>query len=91
MDDVGLVQVFENFFDEESIKVTGGFLARASTAGIALPTFDFDHFAKLGFAKVEEEESGQTRLELLVVGTVPEIALMKAASHGFARLERSFR
>jgi predicted enzyme involved in methoxymalonyl-ACP biosynthesis len=50
-----------------------------------------DHFAKLGFAKVEEEECGQTHWELLVEGAEPEIAPMKTVSQGFARPELSFR
>jgi FkbH-like protein len=43
-----------------------------------------DHYSKLGFAKVAEEESGLTRWELLVEGAEPENAPMRAASHGFA-------
>ena len=43
-----------------------------------------DHYAKLGFNKVAEEESGLTRWELLVEGAEPESAPMKVISHGFA-------
>jgi FkbH-like protein len=42
-----------------------------------------DHYAKLSFAKIEEQESGETRWELLVDGAQPEIAPMKVISHGF--------
>jgi FkbH-like protein len=42
-----------------------------------------DHYAKLGFTKVREEESGLTRWELLVEGADPETAPMKIVSHGF--------
>jgi FkbH-like protein len=43
-----------------------------------------DHYAKLGFTKVAEVESGLTRWELLVSGADPESAPMKAVSPGFA-------
>jgi predicted enzyme involved in methoxymalonyl-ACP biosynthesis len=43
-----------------------------------------DHFAKLGFAKTDEEESGLTRWELLVEGAEPESAPMKVVSQGFS-------
>jgi len=39
-----------------------------------------DHYAKLGFAKVREEESGLTRCELIVEGAQPESAPMKIVS-----------
>jgi FkbH-like protein len=42
-----------------------------------------DHYAKLGFTKVEEE-SGSTRWELLVEGAAPESAPMKIVRNGFA-------
>jgi len=42
-----------------------------------------DHYAKLGFTKVEEEECGFTRWELVVAGAAPEIAPMKTISQGF--------
>jgi len=42
-----------------------------------------DHFAKLGFAKVLEEESGLTRWELAVEGATPESAPMNVVSLGF--------
>jgi predicted enzyme involved in methoxymalonyl-ACP biosynthesis len=43
-----------------------------------------DHYAKLGFSKVAEEESGLTCWELLVEGATPESAPMKMVSQGFA-------
>jgi predicted enzyme involved in methoxymalonyl-ACP biosynthesis len=42
-----------------------------------------DHYAKLGFAKVEEHESGFTRWELSVDGADPQCAPMKVVSQGF--------
>jgi FkbH-like protein len=42
-----------------------------------------DHYSKLGFTKVLEEESGLTRWELLVEGAEPESAPMKLISLGF--------
>jgi FkbH-like protein len=57
-------------------------------AGVYRPTdrnkLVVDHFAKLGFAKVGEEESGQTDWELPVEGAEPEIAPMKVV-HCFAQ------
>lgn len=50
-----------------------------------------DHYARLGFTKVGEEESGLTRWELLVEGTEAECAPMKVISQGFAETkERLF-
>ena len=43
-----------------------------------------DHYAKLGFGKVDERETGLTVWELLVENANPESALMKVVSHGFA-------
>ena len=43
-----------------------------------------DHYAKLGFTKVVEEESGLTRWELTVEGAEPESAPMNVVSQGFA-------
>ena len=43
-----------------------------------------DHYSKLGFTKVAEEESGLTRWELLVNEADPESVPMKVVSHGFA-------
>jgi len=43
-----------------------------------------DHYAKLGFTKVEEDASGLTRWELLAEGADPEPAPMKVVSQGFA-------
>jgi len=43
-----------------------------------------DHYARLGFAKVAEEESGLTRWELLVRAAAdPKSAPMKVISRGF--------
>jgi len=43
-----------------------------------------DHYSKLGFSKVTEEDSGLTRWELPVEGAEPESAPMKVVSKGFA-------
>jgi FkbH-like protein len=43
-----------------------------------------DHYAKLGFTKVAEEDSGVTRWEVLVDGARPENAPMTVISQGFA-------
>ena len=43
-----------------------------------------DHYAKLGFAKVREEDSGLTQWELVVDGANPDGAPMKVISQGFA-------
>jgi FkbH-like protein len=43
-----------------------------------------DHYAKLGFGKVGEEESGLTRWELPVDGAAQESAPIKVVSQGFA-------
>jgi FkbH-like protein len=43
-----------------------------------------DHYMRLGFTKISEEESGLTRWELLVAGADPETAPMKVTSTGFA-------
>jgi len=42
-----------------------------------------DHYARLGFTKLSEEESGLTRWELIVEGAEPESAPMKIVSQGF--------
>ena len=42
-----------------------------------------DHYAKLGFTKVGQEESGLTRWELLVDSANPEAAPMQLISRGF--------
>jgi FkbH-like protein len=42
-----------------------------------------DHYAKLGFAKAAEEESGLTRWELFVEGAEPESVPMRVVSQGF--------
>jgi FkbH-like protein len=41
------------------------------------------HYARLGFAKVDEDSSGLTRWELLVEVAEPETAPMKVVSQGF--------
>jgi FkbH-like protein len=43
-----------------------------------------EHYAKLGFTKVYEDESGLTRWELLIEAAWPEAAPMKVISRGFA-------
>ncbi len=48
-----------------------------------------DHYAKLGFTKVLEEEAGLTRWELPVDGTAPDSAPMKVISLGFAAAAES--
>ena len=48
-----------------------------------------DHYAKLGFTKVAEEDSGLTRWEIPVDGTDPEQAPMEVVSKGFAFREKS--
>jgi FkbH-like protein len=45
-----------------------------------------EHYAKLGFTKVLEEESGLTRWELVVEGAEPESAPMNVVSQGFAAI-----
>jgi FkbH-like protein len=47
-----------------------------------------DHYAKLGFTKIREEDSGLTRWELSVDGVRPEPAPMKVVSTGFATDEK---
>jgi FkbH-like protein len=50
-----------------------------------------DHYAKLGFTRVAEEESGLTRWELVVGDADPEIAPMNVVSQGFVTdREKSF-
>jgi predicted enzyme involved in methoxymalonyl-ACP biosynthesis len=49
-----------------------------------------DHYAKLGFSKIDEKETGLTVWELLVEYPNPESASMKVVSRGFAEMkERS--
>jgi len=43
-----------------------------------------DHYAKLGFTKIAEEETGLTQWELAVDGAEPDSAPMKIVSQGFA-------
>jgi FkbH-like protein len=47
-----------------------------------------DHYSKLGFTKVLENESGLTQWEFLVNGPTPESAPMKVVSHGVAESSR---
>ena len=47
-----------------------------------------DHYAKLGFTKIAEEQSGLMRWELLVEGAEPETAPMKVVSQGFSNVEQ---
>jgi FkbH-like protein len=60
-------------------------------AGVYRPTdrnkLVVDHYAKLGFTKVEEEPSGLTRWELLVADEAPESAPMKVVSLSFAAVK----
>jgi len=73
--------------------VLGELLRHARAAGIRtlrgsyIPTernkLVVDHYAKLGFAKVEEQAGGLTRWELLVETAQPESAPMKVVSKGF--------
>jgi FkbH-like protein len=57
-------------------------------SGVYLPTernrLVVDHYQRLGFTKVAEEESGITRWELLVAGANPKMAPMEVISNGFA-------
>jgi len=46
-----------------------------------------EHYARLGFTKIAEDESGLTRWELLVDGANPDSAPMKVISLGFAPAE----
>jgi FkbH-like protein len=48
-----------------------------------------DHYAKLGFAKVEEHATGFTRWELQVGGADPQGAPMKVISQGFVAAKES--
>ena len=48
-----------------------------------------DHYAKLGFTKIAEEESGMTWWELAVESAEPEIAPMKVVSKGFKSTEET--
>jgi FkbH-like protein len=60
----------------------------AQIRGIYKPTdrnqLVLDHYAKLGFSKVEEDARGLTRWVLSVEGAMPEVAPMKVISRGFA-------
>jgi FkbH-like protein len=48
-----------------------------------------DHYAKLGFTKIGEEDSGLTRWELLVEGADPEHAPMQVVSQGFIQAQKN--
>jgi FkbH-like protein len=73
--------------------VLGEILKHARVAGISKLTGIYrptdrnklvvDHFARLGFAKVAEDESGLTRWELFVEGVEPESAPIKVISLEF--------
>jgi FkbH-like protein len=62
-------------------------------AGVYRPTernnLVVDHYAKLGFLKIRENDSGETYWELLVRGAAPERAPMKVISQGFASIEEA--
>ena len=47
-----------------------------------------DHYAKLGFTKIAEEQSGLMRWELLVEGAEPETAPMMVVSEGFSNVQQ---
>jgi FkbH-like protein len=74
--------------------VLGEILKHARAAGIRMLTGTYrpternklvtDHYDKLGFTKVREEESGLTRWELHVEGAEPKSARMNVISRGFA-------
>lgn len=76
-------------------------LSQAHSSGISLLTGTYrptdrnklvvDHYAKLGFTKVDEEESGLTRWELLVAEAEPESAPMKVAYCGFEGKETQIK
>ena len=61
--------------------------------GVYIPTgrngLVIDHYRKLGFTKVAEDESGTTRWELLVAEANPEAAPMKVLSEGFELVEEN--
>jgi FkbH-like protein len=46
-----------------------------------------DHYARLGFTKMSEEESGMTSWELAIEGADPQSAPMKVVSTGFRRVQ----
>jgi FkbH-like protein len=48
-----------------------------------------DHYVKLGFTKIAEEDSGLTRWELLTETADPPLAPMKVISNGFATAKES--
>ncbi len=74
-------------------------LERASAAGIKKivgvykPTdrnkLVVDHYAKLGFTNIAQEESGLTRWELVVEGAAPEVAPMKVVASDFDKVKET--
>ncbi len=48
-----------------------------------------DHYAKLGFTNIADDESGLTRWELIVEGANPEAAPMKVVSSGFGTVKET--
>jgi predicted enzyme involved in methoxymalonyl-ACP biosynthesis len=58
-------------------KLTGTYLPTGRNEIVA------NHYAGLGFVKVDEDVFGTTRWELLVEGANPELAPMKVVSQGF--------
>jgi FkbH-like protein len=48
-----------------------------------------DHYQKLGFGKIAEDDNGLTRWEMVVEGAEPESAPMKIVSCGFSTLKES--
>jgi FkbH-like protein len=61
--------------------------------GVYLPTernrLVVDHYAKLGFVKLEEENSGATRWELCVENANPDVAPIRVISQGFSETEEN--
>ena len=45
-----------------------------------------DHYAKLGFAKIDEDELGVSRWELKIENAQPTTVPMKIVSEGFGTL-----
>jgi FkbH-like protein len=76
--------------------VLGEMLRHARVAGIHTITGSYrptdrnklviDHYARLGFTKLVEDEAGLTQWELSVESASPESASMKIVSHGFPEL-----
>jgi hypothetical protein len=49
-----------------------------------------DHYSKIGFTMVGEEDSGLTRWELMVDRAIPESAPMKVVSRDFCARTEAF-